>query len=50
MDGAALGTVFGRDYTVHVAVAEGRLAASLMDEIRRLSGISGQVMTKQDGG
>jgi hypothetical protein len=50
LDGAALGAVFGREYTVHVAVAKGRLAASLMDEILRLSGVSGQAMTKQDGG
>jgi predicted RNA-binding protein YlxR (DUF448 family) len=50
LDGAALGAVFGRDFVVHVAVAKGRLAGSLMDEIVRLAGISGQVMTKQDGG
>ncbi len=50
LEGAALGAVFGRDFVVHVAVAEGRLAGVLMDEIVRLAGISGQVMTKQDGG
>jgi predicted RNA-binding protein YlxR (DUF448 family) len=50
LDGAALGAIFGRDYTVHVAVAKGRLADVLNNEILRLSGMSGRAMTKQDGG
>lgn len=49
MDAAALGTVFGRDQVVHVAVGRGRLAEALMNEVLRLSGLSGQVMCKQAG-
>jgi predicted RNA-binding protein YlxR (DUF448 family) len=39
---AALGRVFGRDETVHVAVAAGRLAESLRIEAARLSGVLGE--------
>ncbi len=39
LDGAALGAVFGRDQTVHVAVAEGRLAERIRIESERLSGL-----------
>jgi predicted RNA-binding protein YlxR (DUF448 family) len=46
---AALGAVFGRDHAVHVAVAPGRLAAALHNEIERLSGMSGQALVKQAG-
>jgi predicted RNA-binding protein YlxR (DUF448 family) len=46
---AALGAVFGRDHAVHVAVAPGRLAEALHNEIERLSGRSGQAMVKQAG-
>jgi predicted RNA-binding protein YlxR (DUF448 family) len=46
---AALGAVFGRDHVVHVAVAPGRLAETLLNEIERLSGMSGQAMVKQAG-
>ncbi len=49
MDQAALGAVFGRDQAVHVAVAPGRLAEALMNEILRLSGVSGRVLCKQAG-
>jgi predicted RNA-binding protein YlxR (DUF448 family) len=49
MDAAQLGAVFGRDQAVHVAVAPGRLAEALMNEILRLSGVSGQVLCKQAG-
>lgn len=49
MDAAALGGVFGRDQVVHVAIAPGRLADALMDEILRLAGMSGRVMCKQAG-
>ena len=49
MDAAALGAVFGRDQVVHVAVAPGRLAGTLQDEVLRLSGLSGRVMCKQAG-
>jgi predicted RNA-binding protein YlxR (DUF448 family) len=44
-----LGAVFGRDHTVHVAVAAGRLAEALRNDVERLSGVSGQVQFKQAG-
>ncbi len=37
---AALGAVFGRDHVVHVAVAQGRLAAALEAEAFRLVGLT----------
>ncbi len=46
---SALGAVFGRDHAVHVALAPGRLADALLNEIERLSGISGRAMVKQAG-
>ncbi len=49
LDGSALGAVFGRDHVVHVAVAHGRLAEALGNEIDRLAGVSGQVLCKQAG-
>jgi predicted RNA-binding protein YlxR (DUF448 family) len=49
LDAVALGAVFGRDHVVHAAVARGRLAEMLLDEVLRLSGISGQAMCKQAG-
>ena len=39
LDGAALGGVFGRDHTVHVAVAAGRLAARIGEDAERLDGL-----------
>jgi hypothetical protein len=45
--GDTLGAVFGRDHTVHVAIAEGRLAEALLNDVVRLGGISGQVLSKQ---
>jgi hypothetical protein len=48
-DAATLGGVFGRDQAVHVAVAQGRLAEALMNEIERLSGVSGETFFKQAG-
>ncbi len=44
-----LGAVFGRDHAVHVAVAPGKLAEALRNDVERLAGISGQVMVKQAG-
>jgi len=44
MEAAALGKIFGRDHAVHVAVAPGRIAEALMNDIERLAGISGQVL------
>ena len=46
----ALGAIFGRDHAVHVAVARGRLADALVNEIERLSGMSGQVLVKRADG
>jgi predicted RNA-binding protein YlxR (DUF448 family) len=39
LPGAAMGRVFGRDIAVHVAVAPGKLALSLMMEAGRLEGL-----------
>jgi uncharacterized protein len=39
LPGEALGRVFGRDYVVHVAVAPGKLAESLVAEASRLAGL-----------
>ena len=41
LPGAALGMVFGRERTVHVAVAPGRLAQALQTEGERLAGLNG---------
>jgi hypothetical protein len=49
LDAVALGAVFGREQTVHVAVSQGRLTEKLMNEIERLSGISGRAMFEQAG-
>jgi predicted RNA-binding protein YlxR (DUF448 family)/ribosomal protein L7Ae-like RNA K-turn-binding protein len=40
LPGEALGRVFGRDYVVHVAVAPGKLAESLVVEAGRLAGLT----------
>lgn len=42
LSAAALGTLFGRDHAVHIAVAAGRLAELLLIETERLAGISGR--------
>ncbi len=39
LSGEALGRIFGRDYVVHVAVAPGKLAESLVVEAGRLAGL-----------
>ncbi len=54
LPGDGLGAIFGRDHAVHVALSHGRLAAGLLIEIERLSGITGQTlvnatMVKQAG-
>jgi hypothetical protein len=41
LDGARLGSIFGRDHTVHVAVAAGRIATTLQIEAERLAGLTG---------
>lgn len=40
LPGAVLGRVFGRDYLVHVAIAPGKLADSLVQETSRLNGLT----------
>jgi predicted RNA-binding protein YlxR (DUF448 family) len=49
MSAASLGGVFGRDSAVHVAVAQGRLAAALRTEIERLAGVTGQALIRSGG-
>lgn len=39
LDGATLGSVFGRDHVVHVAIAKGRLAQTLTFETARYTGL-----------
>ena len=39
LPGDVLGRVFGRDYVVHVAIASGKLAESLVHEAGRLAGL-----------
>lgn len=41
LPGQALGSVFGRDHVVHVAIAPGPLAEALKIETHRLAGIAG---------
>jgi predicted RNA-binding protein YlxR (DUF448 family) len=47
LDAGGLGAVFGRDRVVHVAVAHGRLAEGLQNDIERLSGVAGIPLLKQ---
>lgn len=46
LDGLALGAVFGRDHVVHVAVAPGRIAESVLTEIGRLAGVTGKTLSR----
>lgn len=39
---AELGAVFARDHVVHVAIAPGRLARSIVTEAQRLAGVRGE--------
>ncbi len=50
LPGAALGTVFGRDFVVHVAIAAGGLADSLEVEAARLAGVIGKDAVFDDVG
>jgi uncharacterized protein len=43
LDCATLGAVFGRDHTVHVAIAAGSLAERIAVESKRLTGLLGSV-------
>jgi predicted RNA-binding protein YlxR (DUF448 family)/ribosomal protein L7Ae-like RNA K-turn-binding protein len=45
LPGAALGRVFGRDHVVHVAIAPGRLAETLVMDAARLAGVRGRTKT-----
>lgn len=47
LSAARLGTVFGREAAVHVAVAKGRLADGLMIEMQRLAGVTGRTPVLQ---
>jgi hypothetical protein len=49
LQAADLAAVFGRDHAVHVAVAAGKLADTLRNDVERLAGITGQVLVKQAG-
>jgi predicted RNA-binding protein YlxR (DUF448 family) len=49
LQAADLAAVFGRDHAVHVAVAAGKLAETLRNDVERLAGITGQVLVKQAG-
>jgi ribosomal protein L7Ae-like RNA K-turn-binding protein len=49
LDGAALGAVFGRDQTVHIAVAKGRLAERIRIESERLAGLLAPVSAPDAG-
>ena len=40
LEGAQLGTIFGREHVVHVVVAPGRLASMLRIEAERLAGLA----------
>jgi predicted RNA-binding protein YlxR (DUF448 family) len=46
----ALGSVFGRDHVVHVAVASGRLADAIASEAERLAGVAGAGSQTELGG
>lgn len=45
----ALGSVFGRDHVVHVAVASGRLADAIASESERLAGVIGRGIPRDLG-
>jgi predicted RNA-binding protein YlxR (DUF448 family) len=49
LSAADLGSAFGRDHLVHVAVLRGRLAETLRIEAGRLAGVSGQSATERTG-
>jgi len=42
LDGATLGSIFGRDHVVHVVVVKGRLAEMLVAETARFAGLSAE--------
>jgi predicted RNA-binding protein YlxR (DUF448 family) len=50
LDAAAMGGIFGRERAVHVAIAPGRLAAALRNEVERLSGLVGPAAMNENAG
>ena len=44
---AELGRIFGRDQTVHVAIAAGKLATKIQIEVLRLAGVAGRILSGQ---
>lgn len=50
LDGSALGTIFGSDHTVHVAVAAGQLAERIRIEAERLAGLMVPLAEGEGGG
>lgn len=49
LSAASLGSVFGRDHVVHVAIASGRLAEALNVETNRLAGVAGGGQVERTG-
>jgi predicted RNA-binding protein YlxR (DUF448 family) len=47
LSAAALGKIFGREHTVHVVLAPGRLAGMIENEARRLEGVADKVLSGQ---
>lgn len=47
LSAAALGRVFGRDHTVHVVIAPGRLASMIEIEAQRLQGVAKHAVSGQ---
>jgi len=50
LTGEELGAAFGRDHLVHVAVLKGRLADSLVRDIRRLAGFRDRLVADEGNG
>ena len=49
LSAAALGSIFGRDHVVHVAIAPGRLAERIRIDAGRLAGVTGEEDRSQSG-
>jgi hypothetical protein len=44
---AELGRIFGREQSVHVAIAAGKLATKIQNEVLRLAGVAGRILSGQ---
>jgi predicted RNA-binding protein YlxR (DUF448 family) len=44
---AELGRIFGREQTVHVAIAAGKLATKIQNEVLRLAGVAATILSGQ---